>query len=154
MGCMSSINPISINRKLKSLMKNLNALKEFEDLTLEEYLKNYTMQLAVERTLELIIQASIDINRYLLKRIHQVSPKENSEVFLLAGQYGLLTSETGVALSEFGKFRNVLVHLYDEINPHEVFSAIQETLEIYPVYARQITAYIDSLEINYDESNE
>jgi uncharacterized protein YutE (UPF0331/DUF86 family) len=135
-------------------MKNLNALKHFEAVTLEDYLNNYEMQLAVERSLELIIQASLDINRYLLKRIHKVNPKENAEVFLVSGQYGLLTSELGSALSEFGRFRNVLVHLYEDIDPNKVFSTIQETLAIYPIYARQITAYIDSLEINYDAPNE
>lgn len=135
-------------------MKNLNALRRFQTITLEDYLDNYEMQLAVERSLELIIQASLDINRYLLKRIHKVNPKENAEVFLIAEQYGLLTPELGVTLSEFGKFRNVLVHLYEDIDPNEVFSAIQETLAIYPIYARQITDYIDSLEINYDGPNE
>ncbi|PSB20221.1 DUF86 domain-containing protein [Phormidesmis priestleyi ULC007] len=125
-----------MNRKLKSLVKNLNALKHFENVTLEDYLNNYQMQLAVERSLELIIQASLDINRYLLKRIRKVNPKENAEVFLAAGQYGLLTPELGLVLSEFGKFRNVLVHLYEDINPNEVFSTIRETLEIYPTYAR------------------
>lgn len=151
---MSSINPISINRKLKSLMKNLDALKNFETVTLEDYLNNYEMQLAAERSLELIIQASLDITRYLLKRIHQVNPKKNAEVFLVAGQYGLLTPELGVLLSEFGKFRNVLVHLYEDLDPNKVFSTIRETLAIYPSYARQITEYIDSLEISYDEPNE
>lgn len=135
-------------------MKNLDALKRFERLTLEDYLNNYEMQLAVERSLELIIQASLDINRYLLKRVHKINPKENSEVFFTAGQYGLLTPELGAQLSEFGKFRNVLVHLYKDIDPNQVFSTIRETLEIYPIYARQIIEYIDSLEINYDESSE
>lgn len=135
-------------------MKNLNALKRFERLTLEDYLNNYEMQLAVERSLELIIQASLDINRYLLKRVHKINPKKNSEVFFASGQYGLLTPELGAQLSEFGKFRNVLVHLYEDIDPNQVFSTIRETLEIYPIYARQIIEYIDSLEINYDESSE
>lgn len=150
---MTSINPISINRKLKSLMKNLNALKRFETIDLEDYLNNYEMQLAVERTLQLIIQASLDVNRYLLKRVHQAKPKRN-EVFLTSEQYGLLTAELRIALSEFERFRDELVHLYEEIDPNKVFSTIQKALAIYPIYARQITEYIDSLEISYDEPNE
>jgi len=149
---MNSINPISINRKLRSMMKNLDALKRFQNLTLEDYLNNYQTQLAVERILELIIQALLDVNRYLLKRLHGINPKENSEVFLAAGRHGLLTSELGTQLSEFGKFCNILVHLYEDIDPVKVFAAIRETLAIYPIYARQITAYIDSLEIDYEES--
>ncbi len=150
---MTSINPISINRKLKSLMKNLNALKRFETVTLEDYLDNYEMQLAVERILQLIIQVSLDVNRYLLKRVHQAKPKRN-EVFLASGQYGLLTAELGISLSEFENLRDELVHLYEDLDPNKIFSAIQEVLVIYPIYARQITEYIDSLEINYDEPNQ
>lgn len=149
---MTSINPISINRKLKSLMKNLNALKRYEAVALEDYLDNYEMQLAVERTLQLIIQVSLDVNRYLLKRVHQAKPKRN-EVFLASGQYGLLTAELGNSLLEFENLRDELVHLYEDLDPNKIFSAIQAVLAIYPIYVRQITEYIDSLEINYDESN-
>jgi uncharacterized protein YutE (UPF0331/DUF86 family) len=144
---MKRTDRISIHRKLKSLMKYLNALKSFESLQLNEYLNNFSTQLAVERLLELIIQASLDSNRLLLKRLHESSPKENSEVFLASARFGLITLELGEQLAEFGKFRNVLAHLYEDIDPVEVFYTIQETLEIYPQYVKQIKTYVDSLEV-------
>lgn len=144
---MKRTDHISINRKLKSLMKYLDALKRLENLQLDEYLSDYATQLAVERLLELIIQASLDSNRLLLKRLHDFSPKENSNVFLASARFGLITLELAEQLAEFGKFRNVLAHLYEDIDPVEVFYTIQETLEIYPRYVKQIKTYVDSLEV-------
>ncbi|MBD1856179.1 MULTISPECIES: type VII toxin-antitoxin system HepT family RNase toxin [Leptolyngbya] len=135
------------------MMRYLNELESFENLTLDEYLDNFRVQLVVERILELIIQASLDVARFLLKNIHQVTVVENAAVFLEAGQYGLIAMEVATELAEFGKFRNVLAHMYEEIDPVVVFGAIRETLDIYPIYARQITEYVDSLnlQINDDE---
>lgn len=42
--------------------------------------------------------------------------------------------------------RNLLVHLYEIIEPKFVHSAIKETLNDYPLYQRQLLNYLDSLE--------
>lgn len=51
-------------------------------------------------------------------------------------------------LKESGKMRNLLVHLYEIIEPIFVHfhSAIKETLRDYPLYQRQILNYLDTLE--------
>ncbi|BAU12843.1 hypothetical protein LEP3755_33750 [Leptolyngbya sp. NIES-3755] len=149
---MTKISRLQITRKLRAMMSYINELEAFEDLTLDEYLRNFREQLVVERLIELIIQASLDITRFLLKNIHQTSPKENATVFLVAGQYGLITAEVATNLAEFGKFRNVLAHMYEEIDPVVVFGAIRETLDIYPIYARQIKEYVDSLDLENDNN--
>ena len=142
---MNQPEQISIPRKLKRLMKYLNTLEPFSILTLAEYLDNYNHQLAVERLLELIIQASLDVTRSLLKQQHQVNPTTNADVFLAAAEYGLINPDLSESLAEFGKFRNVLAHMYEEIDPEIVFLTIQEALTLFPQYVRQITSYLDSV---------
>jgi uncharacterized protein YutE (UPF0331/DUF86 family) len=43
------------------------------------------------------------------------------------------------------RLRNVLVHLYDEIDPEIVHGAIAMTIADYAQYQRQILNYLDSL---------
>jgi uncharacterized protein YutE (UPF0331/DUF86 family) len=43
-------------------------------------------------------------------------------------------------------FRNVLVHEYDDIDPHQVYIALQKALTQYPQYIRAIQIYLDTLE--------
>jgi uncharacterized protein YutE (UPF0331/DUF86 family) len=44
--------------------------------------------------------------------------------------------------------RNVLVHLYLDIDPNQVFEGIHQSLAYYPLYIRQILTYLDSITIN------
>ncbi len=43
-------------------------------------------------------------------------------------------------------FRNVLAHEYDDIDPVQVYSAFQKTLNHYPDYVKAIQMYLDTLE--------
>jgi uncharacterized protein YutE (UPF0331/DUF86 family) len=43
-----------------------------------------------------------------------------------------------------GGFRNILVHRYLDINPAEVFESFQKWLVIFPAFAREILAWLDT----------
>ncbi|NJL81508.1 MAG: DUF86 domain-containing protein [Richelia sp. SM2_1_7] len=49
-------------------------------------------------------------------------------------------------MAESGKFRNRLVHIYEEIDPQEVYKTIFKVLEDFPIYQRLILTYLDSVE--------
>ncbi len=56
---------------------------------------------------------------------------------------GLLSRSIGL--------RNVIVHLYDEIDSRIVHTAIQKTLRDYSIYQVQINNYLDLLEKSNSE---
>lgn len=143
---MTAIEPAIVLTKLDYMMKYLDNLKRFESVTLEEYLDNYNEQLFVERLLQLIIQVAIDINSYFLKQVETQQTATNFEIFIEVGRRGIVTMELAEKLAPSGSLRNRLVHMYEEIDPVKVHEAIQKALQNYPVYQRQVTNYLDSLE--------
>jgi uncharacterized protein YutE (UPF0331/DUF86 family) len=82
---------------------------------------------------------------------------------ILAGHFGIYTQayeETLASLHEkqvisdklyeqikgLGGFRNVLVHLYQEIDPRLVWESYQKGLTVFPQFAQEVLSWLDSLE--------
>jgi uncharacterized protein YutE (UPF0331/DUF86 family) len=145
---MTAIEPAIVLTKLDFMTNYLDNLRRFESITLEEYLNDYNTQLIVERLLQLLIQVAIDTNRYLLKQLGIEQPATNFELFLEMGRRSITTMELAETLAPSGSLRNRLVHLYEEIDPIKVYEGIHKALDNYPIYQRQITSYLDSLQEN------
>jgi uncharacterized protein YutE (UPF0331/DUF86 family) len=141
----------SIQIKLDLIADYLDELKTLAAFRLDEILDDMFKYRTAERLLELIIQASLDVNRHLLKEIYQLEPNANAEVFLKSIEVGILPKQIGAKLSEAAKFRNVLAHLYDKIDPQKVVENISSILQDYPIYIDCLNSYLESLEVNNDE---
>jgi uncharacterized protein YutE (UPF0331/DUF86 family) len=146
---MKEFNPVTVGGKLEGMGKRLRRLNRYQDLTLDEYLQDEDTQSIVERLLEQVIQSALDINRAFLKRvagIRETQAPKNSETFILAGQYGLISQILANRMEKSGGFRNVLAHLYDEIIAEKVYEALQNVLTDYPQYLAEVESYLNSLE--------
>lgn len=65
---------------------------------------------------------------------------------LLMGEQGFIPSILAQAIAPSGSFRNVLAHDYDDIDPNQVYAALQKALTQYPQYIRAMQTYLDTLE--------
>ena len=155
---MTEIDLSGLAKKLAGMTRRFDRLKRYEPLSLDEYLLEEDRQIIIERLLELIIQTAIDINKMLLKQVAGISLRStddgsvtNEEIFLLAGEHGFISLDLAKKLAQSGKFRNVLAHLYDDIDPGRVYVALQKTFEQYPAYIEAIQDCIDALEVNNDD---
>jgi len=130
--------PVVVN-KLELISRYLISLKRFEQISLNEYLNDFDKQLIVERLLQLMIQAAIDINDHILSRMNIViSRRSNFEAFIELSKCGVLTAELAGRLAQSAGLRNRLVHEYDDIDSSQVFRAINFALQQYPIYVQQV----------------
>ncbi len=130
------------------MTKRLNRLSTYQSLTFEEYLQDEDRQATIERYLEIVIQAAIDINRMLIKHrgIIDLEKLTNAEAFTLAGELGFITSELAAQLALSAGFRNVLAHVYDDVDPEMAYRALQLAVVQYPQYIQQVQTYLNLLE--------
>ncbi len=145
---MTSLDLTGIGKKMIGMTKRLNRLFTYQSLTFEEYLQDEDRQASIERYLEVVIQAAIDINKMLIKRVENIDLERltNTEVFTLSGELGLITSDLASQLALSAGFRNILAHVYDDINPEMAYRALQLSVVQYPQYIQQIQTYLNSLE--------
>ncbi len=70
----------------------------------------------VEHTLQLAIQAALDVASHIVSDDGLGEPETARDVFRLLGKAGLLPGDLTARLEKMAGFRNVVVHLYQEVD--------------------------------------
>lgn len=147
---MPRIEPEVVSAKLEFMNRYLDRLEAYSSISLEDYLNSPDTQTLVERFLQLIAETGNDANRHILKGLGREQPTTNRDTPIAIAQAGVIDRDLARRLSQSIGLRNVIVHLYDEIDPTVVHGAISKTLRDYSMYQVQINHYLDLLEKNND----
>lgn len=99
---------------------------------------------SAEHELQVAIQAALDIGLILLSEQPVKAPAEYREIFPRLAEAGVLPREFGDRLAAMARFRNVLVHLYVEVDPVKVFEIVQQDLDDFDTFAKYIGDYLDA----------
>lgn len=91
----------------------------------------------LERLLELIVQLAVDILSHLLSE-RRVSPESYRATFELAGEHGLLPTDLAGRLARAAGLRNILVHLYEDIDYDIVATSIDPAIEDFGTFVRYL----------------
>ena len=83
----------------------------------------------VERTLQLAIQAALDVASHVVSDARLGEPETSRDVFRLLERGGVLSAELGARLERMAGFRNVIVHLYQEVDLAIVRDVLENHLD-------------------------
>lgn len=122
---------------------SVRALQELQRLTYTEFAKEHILHGSAERDFQVAIQAALDIGAYLLAEAGVPSPAEYHLVFREMGRVEILPQAFAEKLVGMAKFRNVLVHLYLEVDLHKVYSYLQNDLGDFESFARYVSDYLE-----------
>jgi uncharacterized protein YutE (UPF0331/DUF86 family) len=70
----------------------------------------------IEHTLQIAIQAALDVASHLVSDLRLGEPETNRALFTMLATHGWLTAEDAQNLSAMAGFRNVLVHGYTDVD--------------------------------------
>lgn len=70
----------------------------------------------VEHSLQLAIQAALDVSSHVVSDQRLGEPQTNRDVFRLLGRAGVLSVDLAGRLERMAGFRNVIVHMYEDVN--------------------------------------
>lgn len=74
----------------------------------------------IEHTLQIAIQAALDVASHIVSDDHLGEPRNNRELFELLARHGWISEELCRTLGEAVGFRNVVVHGYSDVDPEIV----------------------------------
>lgn len=92
----------------------------------------------IEHTLQLAIQAALDVASHIVSARRLGEPETNRALFDLLGREGLVASELADSLHAMAGFRNVLVHGYAEVDLEVVQDILDNHLEDLLGFAEQV----------------
>lgn len=131
-----------IGSRLDRLEHLIELLDEIRAGGVDAYLADERQRAMTERWLQLAIQACIDVGAQLVSELAVDPPADYAGVFRSLAAAGHIEPELGDALAAAAGQRNVLVHLYMDIDDREVFAAL-ERLDVMRRFAAAAQALAD-----------
>jgi len=92
----------------------------------------------VEHTLQIAIQAALDVASHIVSDRRLGEPRTNRELFDLLHRDGWLDADLAGTLRNMAGFRNVLVHGYDDVDLRVVHDVLN-------VHLGDLTAFVEAV---------
>jgi len=129
-------------KRLRFLENELTEIKEFKKLTFKEYKDDKVKKRNIERWVESIINATIDIAKLILASEKKEMPRSYEEALR---DFGILTGLTGkksIKFSRFANLRNILAHEYLDILYSKIQDFIKESPDLYKKILNFLERYL------------
>lgn len=136
--------------QLKFLDKYIRNLEEAAKAPQDKYLNDTFLQGATERFLQLAIETCINIGNRVLaleqKRQLLNVPETYAEIFENLAKIGFIPDEFAASLINMARFRNLLVHMYWEIDPEKVYGLLANGIKDLRLFRTHTAEYIKQLD--------
>ncbi len=122
---------------IDTYLRDLGTLARVDDVTTDVRELRF-----VEHTLQIAIQAALDVASHIVSDERFGEPATNREVFALLARHGWLPLELTARLGRMAGFRNLLVHGYAEVDPLIVKNVVEHHLGDLAAFVTAIRARI------------
>ena len=121
--------------KLREYVRLLNILRSEPK---ERFISEPFVYGNAERYLQLAIQTALDIGNHILADRKFKEPDEYRDVIRMLGEHGVIEKDLAARLLPLVGLRNILVHEYMDIDRGRLYESIQNELEDFELFARQV----------------
>jgi uncharacterized protein YutE (UPF0331/DUF86 family)/predicted nucleotidyltransferase len=119
------------------LEEEFKDLEEFKKLTWSEYQKDRFKRRNVERWVENLVMASLDIAKITLAADKKEIPQTYKDVLKIFGLH-YFSPSFAERLSQFAELRNIVTHEYLDIKWSKISKFIKEAENLYPEFIERI----------------
>ncbi len=134
-----------IREKLHYMRLNIGYLEQFKETDLAELDNDPVKEAAAVRMLQVVLEAMLDICCHIIARKGWGMPTTYCEVVSISESHGLIPSELEGPYLKMARFRNRVVHHYNDISNAEVLEIIKNRLDYFhPFMKNIISLYLDS----------
>lgn len=130
-----------VEKKLAFIDTCLEDLRKSAPERLQDDLRE---QRFVLYTLQIAIQAALDVASHIVSDGRLGEPNTNAELFALLQRASILPVELAVKLSQMAGFRNLVVHAYAEVDMKLVARILSDNLADLSSYASAVRTHLDA----------
>lgn len=132
-----------IDDRISRIHKELLYLEDFKDLTFNEIAKDFKTHHAIERIIEIIVNAAIDINQHIIVESGKGDlPFDFKQSFLTLADLDIYPEDFAKEISNSAGLRNILVHEYQKLDEKKFYDSIKDCYKDYTKYCRYILDYL------------
>lgn len=113
-----------VEARIQRLEEVLERLDEVCRAGEDAYLADARERAATEHWLQVAVQICIDLGTQVVSEQSARPPSDYAEVFKILGENGVISDELALRLGDAARQRNLIVHLYMEIDDRAVFASL------------------------------
>jgi uncharacterized protein YutE (UPF0331/DUF86 family) len=131
-----------ILRKLAALDEYMGQIKVYADTSTTEYASDWKIQRIVERTLQIMIETCLDISSHIISDEKLAIPETYADMFRILARNGILKDSQLGALEKMARFRNIIVHDYERIDPTIVVGILKNNVSDFERFKKSIIDHL------------
>jgi uncharacterized protein YutE (UPF0331/DUF86 family) len=141
---VAPVDSAKLRSHVDYVRSNVRKLEQLRKSGRTQFLEDDMAQAAAARWLQTTIEAVIDMGNHIVAREGLGVPRAYSETMEIMLREGVLPDDRRDAFLAMVRFRNRVVHLYDEVHPDDIWTIIEHDLGDFDVFIAAIaTRYFD-----------
>ena len=118
-----------ILHNLQAITDSLSKLEELAQMDRDVFLIDFRSIDSAKYNLQTSIEAMIDICNHIISRKRLRVPATNVESFEVVSEAGLLPADALPVYRSMARFRNRIVHMYDDVDDSQIHEMLQTRLD-------------------------
>ena len=118
-----------IQTKIDVIVENLEKLGSLKAKTYEDFTSDFRNIDSALHRLQTSIQALLDIGSYIIANLGLKMPNTNTEFIKILSDAGYIPHEKIETYIDMSKFRNRIVHLYNQIDTETLYDILLNELD-------------------------
>ncbi|MGF7398940.1 DUF86 domain-containing protein [Thermoanaerobacterium thermosaccharolyticum] len=140
---LNESDKINILKRIDFIQIELNDLDEYKKLTYEVYNTDRIVRRNVERIIENISNALIDISKIIIVNENIDIPNSYREIILKLGEIKTIDEELAKSIAEIARLRNVFAHQYLDIKWSYVKTFITDKINDVYKFIDAVNKYVE-----------
>lgn len=137
---MTPVDSAKLRSHVDYVRANVRKLEQLRESGRAQFLDDDVAQAAAARWLQTAIEAMIDMANHIIAREGLGVPRAYSETMEILLREGVLPGDRRDAYLAMVRFRNRIVHLYDEVDPEGIWTIIEDDLSDFDAFIAAIAA--------------
>lgn len=137
-------DPVRIRELLGTMADAERRLRELAAEPEEAFLADYRNTESAKYLLIVATESAIDICNHLVARQGGRAPEDYADCFSVLTTLGVIEPDLADRLRRMARFRNLLVHLYWQVDNRRVYRVLHENLDDLGEYRRSIRDWLGS----------
>lgn len=138
------VNQDIVLRLLASIEGFITDLRQADDITHEQFLRDIRAQRFVERTLQIAVEACLDVTHHLISDGKWREPDSFADAFVVLAENGVITWEQADRYALMARFRNRIVHYYEKVDPEQVYVIFKKRLGDFDDFVATISTWLQN----------
>ena len=127
-----------INHKIVFIENNLAKLQELSKLDENEFKSDFRNIESSKHLLQVSVECMIDICEHIVAKKRLGTPDTAAECIRMVFSSGYVSNKNAETYITMTKFRNRIVHLYNDLDENEIYQILRNNLSDFSLFIKDI----------------